>query len=339
VHRRAAYELIVDGQSIGPTVNPRLVSLALTERRGSDADELEIVLDDRDGRLAIPPAGATITLKLGWLDLTEGATEQLIDKGSFKVDERAHAGTPDQLTIRAKSADLTRAFRTRRTQTWRDTTLGDVLGEVAARNGLQAHVAAEKASVAIAHLNQSRESDSALLARLGRMHDAVATVKATKLLFAAVGAGQTAGGGEIPGATLTRLDGDRHRWKAAERENYSGVTAEWQDRSTGTRRTVTAGEGGNAQRLGRTYASERTARRAAETQRARQERKGAEFSLELAAGRPDLYPERRVAVSGFKPEIDGTNWLISQVTHRLDAGGGLRSSVEMEIAAAPARSG
>lgn len=337
VHRQAAYDLVVDGRSIGPVVNPRLISLSLTERRGADADELELVLDDHDGKLAIPPAGAVVTLKLGWLDLAEGATPQLVDKGTFKVDERSHAGTPDQLTIRARSADLTRAFRRRRAETWRETTLGKVLSDIAARNGLQPHVSAEMAAAQISHLNQSRESDSALLARLGRMYDAVATVKAGRLLFAAVGAGETAGGGTIPPATITRADGDRHRWKAAERENYSGVVAEFHDRSTGQRRSVTAGGAGNAQRLGRTYASERSARRAAEAQRARQERKGAEFSIELAAGRPDLYPERRLTVSGFKPEIDGTDWLISQVVHRLDAGGGFRTNLENEKAAAPAR--
>ncbi|MFN3931604.1 MAG: phage late control D family protein [Brevundimonas sp.] len=337
IHRQAAYDLVVDGQSISPTVNPRLLSLTLTERRGADADELEIVLDDHDGKLGIPPAGAVITLKLGWLDLIEGASPQLIDKGSFKVDERSHSGTPDQLTIRARSADLTRTFRSRRTQTWTDTTLGAVLGDIAARNGLQARVAADKAAIVVDHLNQSRESDSALLTRLGRLHDAVATVKAGRLLFAAVGAGETAGGGQIPPASITRLDGDRHRWKAAERESYSGVTAEWQDRSTGQRRTVTAGAADNAQRLGRTYASERSARRAAETQRARQDRKGAEFSIDLSRGRPDLYPERRLAVAGFKPEIDGTSWLISQVVHRLDSSGGLRTGIEMEIAVPPAR--
>lgn len=337
VHRKAAWDLVVDGQSISGTVNPRLVSLSLTERRGADADELEIVLDDHDGKLAIPPAGATITLKLGWQDTTAGATPQLIDKGTFKVQDRAHSGLPDRLTISARSADLTRAFRNRRTQTWRQTTLGDVLGEIAGRNGLQPHVAPAKASIAIAHLNQSRESDSALLARLGRLHDAVATVKAGKLLFAPVGAGETAGGGEIPPATVTRRDGDRHTWKAAERENYSGVSAEWQDRSTGQRRTVTTGSASNARRLGRTYASEAAARRATQTQHSRQQRKGAEFSLDFARGRPDLYPERPLTVSGWKPEIDGTSWLISQVRHQVDGSGGARTSIECEIAAPPAR--
>lgn len=336
VHRAAVYELVVNGRSIHDVVERRrLKSLSLTEKRGNDADVLEIVLCDKDGRLDIPPPGAIITLKMGWLDLDGSAAPLLIDKGSFKVDERSHSGTPDQLTISAKSADLTRAFRSRRTQTWTNTTLGDVLAEVAARNALQAHVAPAKAEIAVTHLNQSRESDSAFLARLGRLHDAVATVKSGRLIFAPIGSGETASGAQIPTTTITRRDGDGHSWKAAERGRYSGVTAEWHDRSTGDRRSVTVGGSDNAERLGRTYGSEAAARRAAEAQLGKRDRKGAEFSLSLASGRPDLYPERKVTVSGFKPEIDSADWLITETTHRIDGSGGMRTSLSAELGSRP----
>lgn len=336
VHRQAAYALVVDGRSIEGEIRPRLLSLSLTEKRGTDADELEIVLSDHDGQLAIPPAGATITLRLGWRDLIDGAAPVLFDKGTFKVAERSHSGTPDQLTIRARSADLGRPFRARRVETWSETTLGAVLRDIAARNGLTAAVSDDMAAIEITHLNQARESDAALLSRLGRLHDAVATVKAERLVFAAIGSDQTPSGETIPPARLTRRDGDRHRWKAAERESYSGVTAEWHDRSTGQRRTVTAGAEDNAQRLGRTFATEAAAQRAAEAQRKRQDRKGAEFGLDLAAGRPDLYPGRRLQVEGFKPEINAADWLIVQSRHQLDGSGGLRTTLDMELGGRPA---
>lgn len=336
VHRKAAYDLVIDGASISPTVDPRLISLSLTERRGSDADELEIVLNDADGKLAIPAKGAQIILQLGWQDLVAGGSRQLIDKGTFTVDERTHEGTPDRLCIRARSADLTRAFRARRTETWQNTTLGQVLTDIASRHGWQPAIAADKAAVAVDHISQGRESDSAFLARLGRMHDALATVKAGRLLFAAIASGQTAGGTPIPPATLTRASGDRHRWQEAERNSASGVTADWHDRSTGQRRSVTVGSQENAIRLGRTYATETDARRAAETRKAQQERKAASFSLELAQGRPDLYPERQLTVSGWKPPIDRDDWLIVEVRHQLDAGGGLKTSLLLEVMGSPA---
>lgn len=335
VQRQAAYELVVDGKSIDGAVKPRLHSLSLTERRGAEADELELVLNDTDGKLAIPPAGATVTLKLGWLDLRDGASPVLIDKGSFTVDERGHGGTPDRLTIRARSANLTRAFRTRQTQTWSNTTLGTVLEDVAVRNGLQARVAADKAAIAVSHLTQDSESDSAFLARLGRLHDAMATVKAGRLLFSPIAAGVTATGQSIPEATITRRDGDRHTWSSAERENYSGVIAKWRSRAKGTSGEVVIGSSSNAKRLGRTYGSEESARRAAQADNTKQERKGAQFSLDLASGRPDLYPDRKLTVSGWKPEIDNSGWVITETRHQLDAGGGLKTSLQMELNPAP----
>jgi len=331
VHRQAAYDLVVDGKSISGDVYPRLISLGLSERRGADADELEIVLDDSDGRVAIPPAGAEISLKLGWRDLVDGGSTTLIDKGIFKVDARRHSGTPDRLTIQARSADLTRAFRTRRTQTWTETTLGQVLADVAGRNGLQAIVADDKAAIEVAHLDQERESDSAFLARLGRLHDAVATIKARRLLFAAVGSGETPGGTAIPPASLTRSDGDRHDWEAAERDTYSGVIAVWQDRSAATRKEVLVGSSSNPKRLGRIYGSERTARRAAESTFKRQSRSGARFNLSLARGRPDLFPEQKLSLSGWKPQIDAADWLIVETRHTLSGSGGLTTSLNLEL--------
>lgn len=329
-HRQAAWSLVVDGRNIGAEVRPRLISLNLTEKRGTDADELEISLSDHDGQLEIPPKGALITCALGWRDLGSPTPTQLIDKGRFKVDETSHAGTPDVLTIRARSADLTRAFRQRQAKSWSHTTLGSVLSDLAGRNGLQLKCAPDKASIAVPHLAQSLESDAALMARLGRMHDAAATVKNGALVFMGCGAGVSPGGEDLGVGVITRTDGDKHNWKEAERGAYSGVIAEWHDRSGAQRSKVVAGSEDNAKRLSRTYASEASAKRAAEAEFKRLERGAAEFSLTLAAGRPDLFPEKRVSVSGWKPQIDAAGWLITEARHSLSSFG-FGTALQMEL--------
>ena len=330
IHRQPAWSLTVDGDRIDAVVQPRLMSLSLTEKRGSDADELELVLSDHDGKVRIPRKGATITLSLGWLDLGEGRSPVLVDKGKFKVDETGHSGAPDVLTIRARSADLTRGFRAQRAQSWTDSTLGDVLGDVAGRNGLQLHCAADKSSIPVAHLAQSRESDAAFLARLGRMHDAVATVKSGKLIFMGCAAGESPGGGSLGSATLTRADGDKHAWKESDRGVYSGVIAEWHDREGAERKKAVAGSEDNAKRLTRVYATEKAALRAAEAEFKRLERGAAEFSLTLAMARPDLMPEKRLTVAGFKPEIDAAGWLITEARHSLSSSG-FTTALQMEL--------
>lgn len=332
IHRKPAWNLTVDGQVIDDTINPRLISITLTEKRGADADELELSLSDHDGDLKIPKRGAQISLSLGWLDLGENRSPVLVDKGKFKVDEVAHAGAPDVLSIRARSADLTRAFRSRRSLSWEETTVGDVLSEIAGRNGLQLACSDDMASVEIAHLAQSRESDAAFLSRLGRIHDAVATVKAGRLVFMACDSDVSPSGQQLGAVTITRADGDKHSWKQSERGAYSGVVAEWHDRAGAERKTAVEGSEDNAKRLSRVYASEDAAVRAARKEYQRLQRGKAEFSLTLARGRPDLFPQKRVAVEGFKPEIDASDWLITEARHSISAGGFV-TALQMELGA------
>jgi hypothetical protein len=60
------------------------------------------------------------------------------------------------------------------------------------------------------------------------------------------------------------------------------------------------------------------------------------MSYSLAMGIPELRPELPVTVSGFKPEIDGTDWLVQQVTHDIDESSGYTCSLELEILDDPA---
>ena len=53
----------------------------------------------------------------------------------------------------------------------------------------------------------------------------------------------------------------------------------------------------------------------------RLQRKHAEFTLELAEGRADLYPETPVTAQGYKPEIDATPWIIDAVIHQFTDSG------------------
>ncbi len=310
------FRVTLDGQDLTGKLRPRLIGLTLSEKRGDEADQLDITLDDTDGRLALPGTGAVLQLHIGWrqgADVTLG----LIDKGSFTVDEVEHAGPPDQVTIRARSADFTSDLRTRREQSWHDTTIGAVIAEIAGRNGLQPRCAAALAAIALPALVQSRESDMALMRRLGREHDAVATIKQGALIFAPIGAGTTASGAPLPALTLRRRDGDRHSYRVEKREEAEGVTASWHDRREAKRKSVTIGKASGAKALSHVYASESSARRAAKTTLQRAERQPVSLSLSLALGRADIYPEQSASVAGFKAEIDAVKWLVAEVSHTI----------------------
>lgn len=332
------FRLNVAGLDISPSIRGRLSGLTLTEARDTEADQLDLVLSDHDGALAIPPPGAIITVRIGWKG------EALIDKGTFTVDDRGHEGAPDRLTIRASSADFTADFRIRRTAVMHQTTLGDVLRQVAARQGLHAAVSPALASIALPLLEQSRESDGALLKRLGERYDAVATVKAGRLLFTPVGGGVAPSSTAAPPVPLAgdvlivRADGDNHRWRSTERDSaYTGVSASWRDIGQARVRTVTVGApgsgSGKAKRLRRTYATEQHAREAASAEWGRVRRGAAECGFTLAHGRPDIGPERKVRLQGFKPEIDAALWLVRQAVHTLSE---TSFTTALELETAPA---
>lgn len=305
------YRITLQGQTISPAFRARLSSLTLHDRRGMQADQLDITLSDDDGMLDIPPTGAELTLAIGW----QG--QALTERGMFIVDEVEHTGAPDTLSIRASSADMRQGLPGKRTQSWDDVTVREILITIAARHDLTPSVGATLAGIRIAHIDQTDESDLHFLTRLAERFDAVATVKSGYLIFVPMGQATTASGLEIPPIQLRRETGDQHRYLVAERDAYTGVTALWYEKDQAERLTVTIGEPDNTQQLRHTYASETEALEAAQAEWQRLQRGVAFFSITQAIGDPNVFPETPAQCIGWKPQIDATAWIITEVTHNL----------------------
>ncbi|QYM67295.1 phage late control D family protein [Pseudomonas sp. So3.2b] len=319
-----AFRLSVDGLDIAQKISPRLMSMELTDNRGVEADQLTITLSDHDGLLTIPPKGAVLRLWLGWSDTG------LVDKGTYTVDETEHSGAPDVLSIRARSADLRKGLKTKRERSWSNTTLGEVLGDIAIGNNLTATIAGALDGLPILQLDQANESDANLISRLGEEFDAVASVKAGCLLCLPAGGGKTASGLDLPHITLTRIDGDQHRYLQADRDSYDGVRAYYYDVNSAKKQEAIAGGGDNLKDLRHTYSDQQSALRAARAEFRRLQRGSATLSYTLAMGRPDLIPELTYTLQGVKAEIDEIIWYGGNVQHSLTADGGYTVSLELE---------
>jgi phage protein D len=319
-----AIRITVDDKDIAPAIIPRLISLDLMDNRGIEADQLTITLSDHDGLLAIPPKGAVIRLWLGWSDTG------LVDKGTYTVDETEHSGAPDVLSIRARSADLRKSLKTKRERNWSNTTLGDVLGDIALGNGLTATIAGALDGLPILQLDQANESDANLISRIGEEFDAVISIKAGSLLCLPAGGGKTASGADLPHITLTRADGDQHRHLQADRDSYDGVRAYFYDVNSAKKQEVIAGGGENLKDLRHTYSDRQSALRAAQAEFNRLQRGSATLSYTLALGRSDLIPELTYTFQGVKDEIDAIIWYGGNVQHTLSADNGYTVSLELE---------
>ncbi|PZP26694.1 phage late control D family protein [Pseudomonas kuykendallii] len=310
---RPICRVVVAGNDISGAVVERLISIELTDNRGMEADQLDIALSDHDGLLAIPPRDAAIDLWLGWDDTG------LVYKGRYNVDETEHSGAPDTLNIRARSADLRGALKIKRERSWDSTPLATILNAVAAAHGLTPLIGAALAVLNIAHLDQANESDANLLTRLGRDHDAIATIKAGRLLFMPTGKAVTASGLNLPHVVLTRADGDQHRFLQANRDAYSGVKAYYYEVNSAKKLEAIAGGGDNLKELRHTYADKHSAVRAARAEWKRLQRGTATLSYTLARGRPDLVPDQTYSLTGIKAELTEIIWLGGNIRHSFTA--------------------
>lgn len=349
-HNAPDYAITVDGVDKSGGIKKRLMSLTLTDNRGFEADQLDIELDDSDGQLVLPRRGAKIAVALGW----QGSA--LIDKGVFTVDEIEHSGAPDKLTIRARSADFRETLNVRRDQSYHKTTIGGIIKIIAERNKLTPTLNKAMSDLAVDHIDQTNESDGNLITRLARQYGAIAAVKNGNLLFIKQGQAKTASGKPIPVMTIIRSLGDGHQFSMADRGAYTGVVANWLNtrttekpvvkvkRKRKRKATSTAkpkepeekqgeyliGTDENVLTLRTTYASKHNAQRAAKSNWERLQRGAAKFSIQLAKGRADLYPEVPVKVTGFKKQIDEADWTLVTVTHSV-SDTGFTTALELEV--------
>ncbi|CAI2468845.1 Phage protein D [Serratia ficaria] len=342
--RVPAFSVLLGGKAL-TNLDERLISLEMTDNRGFEADELTITIDDSDGRLQLPLRGAEVSASLGWRG------EPLVSKGIFIVDEVAHSGPPDTMTITARSADFRDEFNVKREVSWHDVTVERVVSAIARRYNLKAVISEQLISLEIDHADQTQESDMSFLTRMADMLGAIATVKNGNLLFILPGGGVSANGKALPSFAISRKSGDRHSFRIADRDAYTGVRAYWLDLEFGKKKKVTVktrkpvkkkparssnregdyieGEDGNVYVLRKTYNSETAAKRAAAAKWQQLKRGAAEFTLTLAYGRADLYPEMHGTVSGFKADIDNQDWIIARANHTID-GGGFTTRLELE---------
>lgn len=363
-HLTPAAELTIDGRRFGTQAMSRIISISLTDKRGFEADELTIELDDHDGTIAIPKTGSKITLKLGYKETG------LVEKGEYLVSEFTASGSPDRLSITARAADLAEALAEQVEKSWHKQTLYQIIETIAKKHKYEYIISKDFQSQKIEHIDQTNESDASFMSRLAEQYDAIATIKNGKLLFIPAGESQTASGQPILPTTITRASGDSHNFTYSSSNSYQAVRAYYTDKKTGQKKEVIVNkdnaypnkkttqqtktvkgktfkakkkendnqkvntDGQKIKTLRHLYATESGAWSGARGAFKKIQRGVAEFSITLAVGRPDLYPETPAVVKGFKPEIDAEAWLITEVSHKIDSGG-YNASIQFEARIVP----
>lgn len=301
---RATFRITADGTDVTAAIRDRLIRLAVTDAVDASADIVEIEIDDRDHLVALPAPGAGLEIALGF------AETGLVALGRYVTDEIAGDVAPATLTVRARAADMRGAIRARKTRSWHDVTLGDIVETIAAEHGLTPRVGEDLRDHAYPYLAQTSESDLHLLTRLAHTLDAVAKPAGGALIVA------RRGESALPVIVLHRTKMQGGSWKIAGRGRYGSVIAAWAERGTATLRTLRAGDGEPTLTLRHRHASGTEARGAAEAALARARRAGGSISIQLAGFHGDLTAGARVVLKGLKPELEG-EWHLTRVRHTL----------------------
>lgn len=364
-HLTPVAKLAINGKPFNTDALSRIISISLTDKSGFEADELTVSLSDHDGKLALPPKSAEITIALGYLETG------IVDKGSYKITEVSWSGAPDTLHITAQSADTSDRFSEAKEKSWHKTSLKEIIESIAAANGYTPIIGKAYQDEKIDHIDQSNESDAAFLSRLAERYDAIATVKHGRLLFVSSGEATTASGQPLPTIRITRNSGDQYAFRYSSTESYNAVRAYYIDKQTGkkhevvitednydpVKKTVTTTKkyktkrkdgkthktttkevteikqkdttGKKIKTLRHTYQSPKTAATGACAAYKKLKRGAMEFDISLAVGRPDIAPESPVTLQGFKPEIDAEKWVGKETVHTLD-GNGLTTAVKLQ---------
>lgn len=316
--------LTVDNKPLNDLIVQRIISVSLTDNRAKEADQLDIVLDDHDGKLELPKRGVKINCQLGFKG------EPLTDKGDFIVDEVEWAGTPDTITIKASSANFKSAIKAGKSQSYHRKTLGEIALNIAKRNKLQLKISDDLAKISVAHIDQTNESDLSFIQRLAQANGAEMSIKKDTMLIFVAGQGKTASGKTMPTLIISRQTGDQYRYNEEDRNSdYTGVSADYQDKNQAKKETVTAGENSKVKKLKQNFASKTEAEQAVQAKMSEKNRKMAKFSITTAFGIPDISTEQAVQLQGFKPQIDNLRWIVAKATHQYSTSG-LTTQLELE---------
>lgn len=306
---KPAYRITVSDKDITGLVADRLLSLTLTDEAGVTSDRLELVLDDRDQKLAVPATRATIQVSIGY-------TTNLVDKGKYVVEEVELQGPERKMTIRANATGASKGAGAAKERSWDDTTLGKIARSIASKHGWKAAISPDLDSIKIEHIDQ-HENDLQFLVRLAADNGAVAKVADQRLVIAPHAEGKSVSGKSLPRIAIDASEATEWSWQTAARGDYKGVKATYHDTKGATRGEAVAGEDtDNTHTLPHTYTSKGAAQRAAKSKLDALKRAKDKFTITSMPGNPLIQAESRLVATGFRAGVDG-EWNVNKVTHTL----------------------
>jgi len=317
---KPVFRLERNGEDVTAKISQCLVSIQATDEAGIQSDTLSIIVADELAQRDLPNEGEELTLSLGYeFQQNEKPVQDLVEIGTYVIDAAGIRSGVDQIRIRATAADLHGSLKEHKQRAWENVKIGEIITTIAQDHGLDPVVGEDLAEIKVEREDQIDENDMQFLTRLALAYNAIAKPVAKKLLFVKRGQGRTASGQDLEPVVLspgqwTEIDSD-----VEQRNRFKSVVAYYHDNDLGERVQVQVGSGVPQFTIKGNQTNYATALSMAQAKFDDLKRGSVEIDVSLP-GRPDIFAETPVTLTGFRPTVDG-DFTASSVRHSYTSSG------------------
>ena len=260
----------------------RLKSWRLNDGNGTEGDNLTLQInsDDVDG---LPPKGEAYSVYLGE-----------IKRDEFQISKRSVSLHPREITLVLTVAPFSiqdvSGYRERKSSSWDNATLAQIVGDCVTPHGFSVFVHPRLQKIVISHQDRTDESTPAFLSRLAKAHDAIAKPVERRFIFVPIGEHKSASGKDIETITLSlprdnQPDSPKFVNVSADldgRQDFNGTRAFFLSTADGSRQEVKTGAR-PFKLLGKDKNSKAEAEQACAAELRRIQRQGRKIRIELPA--------------------------------------------------------
>ena len=333
---RPSFLISANGDDITARIQSAFHDITLVDHSGTESDSMTLTLDGcKIGKL--PPKGALLRISFG-------LNGTYVKQGAWTVDSVEISGWPEIVTITGHSIPMQSAdkpgasIQSQRSQSWSEVTFEDLLKTVSARNKLNPIISDKLGQITFDHIDQTSESDMAMLNRLARMHGVVSKISNESWMILAEGEGKNASGTKdrpVLIVNASQCDPSKTRYKSNSRTSISSTVAKWHNVETGKTGVERAGSGEPVFEIIYPFPNQAEAIAAVKA-KSKQVKSGSDtFTCSPVISVPLLsaFAEGHLKAVGWRPEIADVTWRIKTVTKSLSKSSGLLISFDCDSGA------
>jgi len=322
------------------SLQKRILSISIDDNPGYQSDTASLTINMHGLSIdELPKSGQKVSIYLGWKEVG------LYDMGRFTLGKTKVSYHPKRVTITALAspfnADPGTEAKLRRSETYAQTTINEIVKACASRLKLTPRVHPELQSIVVEHEDQVNETDLSFLQRIENKYDAVVKPIDGLLIFSKRGQLKNLSGKTYPPVELALVSPNTQssphnafqmvEFDIPERVQFRGVTADWYDEENAKIIKLEKGKEPFKQIPGR-FKGPKEAFDQIESELKRIKRNGIHTNFQVA-GNPEIQAEGAIVLSGFDEDRLNGAYSADKVNHSMVAGQSFKTTVTASVPA------